>query len=184
MYPGRFSIPPSKGEPSLLVVGQSVHYVDVGENRPQVEVISNSMEIARSIVDDFISAQLAIDVDGSAQPGLTWVRGAVVPIELKTKHADVVTRLRASQREWYMRLVQMADDDWEKYKRHTAVSDIQRYAAVDLGYTDKDWLILPEKLMSVKCPACKSSNVPDTIVCPVCRCILDKEKYQKLTFAT
>ena len=181
VFPGRFTIAPCNGEPSLLVVGQSVHHIDVGEDRPQLEMPIASAEMARSIVEDFIAAQIA--VTENAKPGLTWFRGEVTPLELKTKQAPLIASLKATQRAWYLELVKMADDDWQRYHKHTVISDIERMAARDLGYVDKAWLIVPEQLMTSSCPACGTAIVPTVVVCPNCRCIIDAKRYKELNFA-
>ena len=179
--PGRFEIAPCNGEPSLLVVGQSVHHIDVGEDRPQLEMPIASAEMARSIVEDFIAAQIA--VTETARPGLSWMRGEVTLQELKTKQAPLLASLKFTQKSWYLALVKIADDDWQRYHKHSVISDIQRSAARDLGYVDKDWLIVPELLASASCPACGTPIVPTIVVCPNCRCIIDPKKYKELTFA-
>jgi len=181
IFPGRFTILPCNGEPSLLVVGQSVHHIDVGEDRPQLEMAITSSEIARSIVDDFIAAQIATTED--AKPGLTWLRGEITLAELKTKHMPILAALKAAQKMWYLALVKMADDDWQRYRKHSVISDVERFAARDLGYTNKEWLIIPSLLTSVSCPACATAIATTVIVCPSCRCIVKPEEYKKLTFA-
>lgn len=181
IFPGRFEIAPSNGEPSLLVVGQSIHYVDVGEDRPQLTINTRSADIARSIVDDFIAAQIAVTPE--ARPGLAWVPNALTLQEVKTKHAPLLSRLKVLQKAWYLELVKMADDDWQRYHKHVVISDIERLAAVDLGYTDRDWLIVTEQLASSRCPACGTSIATSVVVCPSCRCIIDKKRYEELAFA-
>jgi len=181
IYPGRFHIPASQKEPSLLVVGQSVHYVYVGDDRPQLEIAIPAADMAKSIVDDFVNAQIA--VTEYARPGVGWLRGEVTLSELKTKHVSFLSNLRQLHKAWYLELVKMADDDWQRYRKHVVISDLQRLAARDLGYTDREWTIDPEKLASFSCPACGTSVIPGVAVCPSCRCIIDQEKYKKLTFA-
>lgn len=181
IFPGRFTIEPSNGEPSLLVVGQSVHYVDVGEGRPQLEIAVPAADIARSLVDDFVAAQIA--VTDNARPGLTWLRGEITLVELKSKHVQLLIKLRAAQKAWYLELVKMADDDWQRYHKHSVVSDLERIAARSLGYVDRDWLIVPEQLATAKCPACGTPIAETVVVCPSCRCIVRPEEYNKLQFA-
>ena len=186
IYPGRFFIPACTGSPVLVEIGQSVHYVDVGEDRPMLQVTYPSIEIARSIVEDFIRAQLAVSDDGTVRPGLTWLRGSVSTLDLKSKHAPILKTLQAQHHAWLTELVKLADDDWEKYHKHTVVSELQRIAARCLGFTgkEKEYLLdfIPEA-KSESCPACGSQVSGGIIVCPFCRCILDKEKYSQLAFA-
>lgn len=181
IFPGRFTIAASNGEPALLVVGQSIHYVDVGEDRPQLTVTTPSFEVARSIVEDFVAAQLA--VTDEIRPGVAWVRGVVTPLELKTKHKDLVVKLKEQHKAWYLELVKLADDDWQRYHKHTVISELQRTAAQSLGYSNREWLIIPAQLQSSTCPACGTSIVPTVVVCPSCRCIIDKTKYDQMAFA-
>jgi hypothetical protein len=183
IFPGRFHIEPAGDSPSLLVVGQSIHYVDVGEDRPQLTVTTSSAQIAQSIVEDFIAAQLGVDDDRNVRPGITWVRGEVTPITLKTKYTDIVAGLQTAHRAWYAILVKMGDDDWQRYRKHSVISEIQRIAASKLGFTDREWLVVDNQLQHKTCPACGTSVAPVVVVCPSCRCVLDKVKYDQLAFA-
>ena len=181
LYPGRFALPASNGkDPSLLIVGQSVHYVDVGEDRPLVEIPHQSVEIARSIVEDLIAAQLAIS-DG-IRPGLAFLRGEYTLPELKTKHSAVLQKLRSEHRLWYQELVKLADDDWQKYHKHTVISDLQRIAARDLNL-EREWLMASIESEPQFCPACGTRVQSGVVVCSSCRCIIDVAKYKTLTFA-
>lgn len=181
MYPGKFSIEASDGvTPALAYIGQSNHYVDVGEDRPQLEVAMPSFDIARAIVDDFIAAQLAIS--DNAAPGLGYVRGKLTLAEVKAKEGPLLLALKERQRLWYMALVKLGDDDWQRYHKHVVISDVQRIGARALGL-ERDWVMIPEEVNAPTCPACGTQVAPSVVVCSNCRCILDKDKYALLSFA-
>lgn len=181
MFPGKFTIAASDGiTPSIQHIGQSVHYVDVGEDRPQLEIPIPSFDIARALVDDFIAAQLA--VDENTAPGLGYVRGKLTLAEVKAKESNLLTALKERQKLWNVALVKLGDDDWQRFHKHTVISDVQRIAARALGL-DREWLMAPEDFATVTCPACGLSVSPSVVVCSNCRCILNKEKYALLAFA-
>lgn len=181
MFPGKFVIAASDGiTPTIYHVGQSIHYVDVGEDRPQLQIAKPSYDIARAVVEDFIAAQLAVSED--AAPGLGYIRGKLTLAEVQAKEGKLLTALKERQRLWYVALVKLGDDDWQRFHKHVVISDIQRIGARSLGL-ERDWVMEPEDMVNETCPACGSSVNPSVVVCPNCRCILDKEKYASLAFA-
>ncbi len=59
-----------------------------------------------------------------------------------------------------------------------AVSDLQRMAAVYMGI-NKDWVrFVPEQ--QVNCPFCTILMPPAAIVCPNCREVVDRVRYDAL----
>jgi hypothetical protein len=178
-HPGYFEIPAClDGKPQTLMVGPSIHHLYIDDERGSITVTIPANRVAASIVNDYISAQLVSSE--AARPGVFWVSG-----EFKMTnptHMALLEEARVKQKNWFVELVKLADDDWSRYKSHRMISDIQRYAcsALDL---EREWRFKPAPAES-KCPACKSSVEPDTIVCPSCRCVLDVEGYKKLQFAT
>jgi hypothetical protein len=163
------------------VVTSSFFFVDIGEDRPQIEVPVPSARMAESIVNDFAGAQIGTR-DG-ARPGLGWLPGNISRTDLLTKHAGTLKELRNVQERWFLNLIKLADDDWTRYHKHHVISDTQRFAAKALGYTGREWLVDPLSMSSQNCPACTTPIVPGTIICPNCRVVLDAEKAKGFVFA-
>lgn len=184
IYPGFFEIPPCKSEiPEILVISDSVYHVEIDENRT-ITVKCPSEDIAKSIVDDYIVSNLAYSVDEDAAPGFMYKSGEFDLPTVMIKFSGEINELKKRQLRWFGKLVEMADDDWERSRQHKFISDMQRHAAKALKL-DRPWLIVPQPntLTILKCPACQSIIPPEAIVCANCRCILNMEKYKTLQFA-
>lgn len=180
LYPGRFSIPKGTDEnPTLIEVGQSVHYVMIQDDMPHMPVITPSSDIARAIVEDYKLSSIVTTPD--AGPGLMWLTGIIKKTDLLTKYKKNIEELIAYQRRWYTNLVQLADDDWQKYKNHKVISDIQRHACIELKL-NREWLVRVIQ-QGIKCPACGMMNDPEIVICNACRCVLNKDKWKELQFA-
>lgn len=186
IYPGFFSIPASKNEfPEILHVGESVFHVEIDESR-SITVKCSPDEIARSLVDDYVTANLEYSIEKNAKPGLFWLPEEYSVVDVVAKFPNKIEEAKVSQKNWFLSLVKLADDDWEKSRQHKFISDMQRFAARALGLT-RPWIIVPKvEVASIKCFACKSDIAPNTIVCPHCKFIVDKELWQtiKSNFAT
>jgi len=182
MYPGRFHIPAAVGAPQVLVVGKSKSEVPLPGERPPLVVETPPAEVARSIVDDYVESQLA--ADQSARPGISWLPGEWSVEDVVRKQPQLLADLLERQRKWFVRLVEMADTDWTRYRSHRVIADFQRYACTALGL-EREWNVevKPEVLLPTKCPACGSQVAEGVAVCSVCRCVLDKERYSELKFA-
>lgn len=179
--PGRFSIPAAvNGVPQVLVVRKSTAQVFIPGDRPPLIVDVAPAEVARSIVDDYVMSQLAASPE--ARPGITWFPGELTSRDAITKHSSVMAELREKQRKWFLRLVEIADTDWTRYKSHRVIADFQRHACKELGLT-RDWSIVVEPEAPIQCPACKSMVSSGVVVCPTCRCVLDPERYKTMQFA-
>jgi hypothetical protein len=179
--PGRFSISASvNGVPEVLVVGKSIAQVILPGDRPPLVVEIPPSAIARSIVEDYLMSQLAASPD--AGPGITWFPGELTSRDVTTKYSAALLQLRDKQKRWFVRLVEIADTDWARYKSHRVIADFQRFACKELGLT-RDWLVTVEPQSPIQCPACKTTLPADTVICPACRCVLDAEKYKTMKFA-
>lgn len=182
LYPGHFRIAAAKPDDfEMLVVGRSVHHVYLDNDRGSITVPTPSDEVARSICQDYSAAQLAY-VRGEAEPGLFFLEG-----EYKDKKAvlavakDRITEARRQQKNWFMRLIAIADDEWSKYHSHKMISELQRFAARSLGL-ERDWNIEGTVNALAFCPACKVPVKADAIVCASCRTIINPEAYKKSGF--
>jgi hypothetical protein len=185
LIPSRYVIAPSvNGEPQILHVGTAIHYVYIDETRGSLQVRDPSFEIAKSIVQDYVNSQLGISED--AGPGIMYVNREMSLSEVKTILKLELMKLKLRQNRWFENICRIADDDWTRYQKHTVISDFQRTAAETLGWDSSKhpWMkIQASELKPNKCPACSTPVSENSIVCSNCRCILDKEKYEKLAFA-
>lgn len=182
IYPGFFEISASKNElPEVLVIGESIYHVEIDENRT-ITVKCPSEDIARSVVDDYITSNLAYSADDNAAPGLFWKPGEWNLSKILDGLKNELQEVKARQRRWFIKLVQLADDDWEKTQQHKFISDMQRHACKSLGL-ERPWIIIPKTTEGLtKCVACQSIISVDAVICPNCRCILNKSKYESMKF--
>lgn len=184
LIPGLYSIRASDGDiPVCLVVGDAKHNVYIDETRGSLGVRDASDEIARSIVEDFLASQLGIS-DG-VHPGIFWVVGSVTPEQVKSHFGLELMSNKLAQKRWFIEICKIADNDWNRYHQHNVISDFQRRAAELLGYTKEshEWMAPSLVMASQRCPACNSVVSAGITICPQCRCILDKAKYESLEFA-
>ena len=185
IYPGRFVIQPclDYNKPEILEVGTSVYFIpqfNGDEEMPAHVVKTSCKEIATAVIKDYLSAQM--DVNEDCKPGLTFVSGRINPLEFSTKNAVAFLKLKRDQSSWFSKLVQRADNDWNKYKHHKVISENQRFACRALNL-EREWLTPVYTEVATKCPACLQNCLPNAIVCANCRCILKSEEYKKLSFA-
>lgn len=185
LIPPAFLIEASDGKtPSILHVGNSLHYVYLDDTRGSLPVRGPSDVVARSIVNDYIESQLGIGDD--ARPGIFWVPGEYNLTEIKIKFSGELETAARVQEQWFLNCCRIADDDWNKYHQHNVISSAQRKMAVTLGWDSKqhEWMApkTVSDVNSAKCFACFSVlNNPEQSVCHVCKAILKPS--EELTFA-
>lgn len=138
---------------------------------------------AEAIVNDFIIAQIEINAEARALPGLFWVYNSLSRDELKKEHGPKLAEAIENQTRWFQRLVRRADSDWQNFHQHNVIADVQRLAARFLNL-ERDWVHATVEIGNDRCPAC-STILPSPMpsVCGTCQCILDEEKYKKFKFA-
>lgn len=184
IYPGFFEVGACNNQvPQLLVVGDSMYHVEIDENRT-ISVKCPSDDIAKSIVEDYLVANLAYSPEEDVAPGIFWKPGVYDIMGIQTKFEADLKYHRDRQNRWFKKLVEMGDDDWEKTRQHKAISDVQRYAAKALKLS-RPWIIpvVADQAAIIRCPACKAGIDPEAIVCQFCRCIINMDQYKKLQFA-
>lgn len=179
LYPGHFQIPAAKEDDfEILTVEKSVHYVYLDMDRGSLSVPTTSSDVAKSICEDYKSAKLGY-ILGHSEPGIFHIEG-----EYKDKKAilaiakDKIEHARALQRNWYVKLVEIADDEWAKYRSNKSISDTQRFAAKSLGL-DREWNVEAKAEANRFCPACRAVIVDGASICGNCRTIIDPEAYAK-----
>lgn len=178
LNPSTYVMPAAEGDNvQVLHVEDAVYPVYIGDGR-NLQQVERAEVIANSVINDFVSAQLVHETD--AKPALFVLDGKVTAEEVKTKHLTKLKTAQALQKAWFWKLVQLADDDWQKYRQHRMITDHQRMAARALGLK-KDWLYTIADMQD--CPGCGSKVLQNIAVCPNCRAILDEKKAAELKFA-
>ena len=190
MIPNHFEVKASlDGEPQCTIVGDALHFVYINGDRGSFRVTSPSHVIAKSIVDDYLSAQLAAGPD--AHPGFFWVPGELGPTEIKRYKTEELQEQQVYQRNWFMELIKMADDNWERSRSHHTISDTQRFAVKTLNPENKKnrpWVFQLSMLdetpvTTMLCPACGSDIPANVVICKYCQNILDPVRYAQMNFA-
>jgi len=187
---GYYAMPAAKKDDFEILVVYPTHFpLYVDQTRGSVPIPVPSDQLAQSVVDDFINSQMGIkrDAEEPAYPGLFFVLGKRDKEYIKKEHADALLEARTAQKNWFLRLVHLADDDWQRYRQHKTISDLQRFAARDLGL-DRPWLLLvadkPQAPGVKTCPACQMSVHEMAAICPSCRCVLNEKLYKSFQFAS
>lgn len=184
LQPATFFLPASDMKtPSVLKIGTARHYVYLDQDRGHLPVRTLSVEVATSVVRDYITSQMAVGPD--SQPALFWVPGDLNATQVTLGHQDLIQSSLKKQSKWFTLVCQQADDDWAKYHRHTVVSDVQRRMAQIIGWNPEnhEWMAPNLTAIGQRCPACGTMVMMGAIVCASCQCILDNEKYKTLHFA-
>lgn len=180
LIPEQYYIPPQEnGKPGILHVrdGKSNLYVRDGKTYP---ITHPAEEVAKAIVNDYAIAQL--QADEYARPALFSLPGILSADEVLLKHKAQVEEARAKQNAWFMKLIRLADDDWERTKQHRMITDIQRHAARAMGQLTKPWMqnIEPEEYK--RCPACSTLYNVQAAVCPNCKHVVNAEKAKAIGY--
>ena len=181
IIPSTYTVPPSNGIiPSLLVIKDANCPLFRGSDQPNFNMILPGEDIARSLVNDYIRAQLVYKED--AHPALFWVVGEEKDGNVViTKYNEKIEHARVVQNNWFKSLVELADDEWNRNHQHKAITDIQRFACRSLGLTEsKEWYTSPTPVPMIKCPACMTMVEGASVVCRNCKHILDKKKAKDL----
>lgn len=183
LYPGHFIIPAGKlTDPGLLFVEKSVFYVPMAFGAPSLQIASGALEVANSIINDYIGALLG--VDENCRPGI-FVKNKVFK-DSKECAIECISDIQKSlgaQQKWFHRLVSMADAEYSKHHQAESISDLQKMAARELNLRDKPWLLDISQLSVNNCPACYTPVNTNAVLCPSCRYVLNAEKYKGMTFA-
>ena len=186
IYPGVFDIKKCEnGIPEILIVGESIHYIEVDIGR-RVPVTNPSARVAESIVFDYVNSQIGVSPESgnNAGPGIFWVPGEATLSDIIKDYQEELEAAKERQNNWFIAMIKEADDDWERYRQHRTITDMQRYAAKSLQY-DRPWVVkapdLPVEM--IKCPACSNEVLSGSIICNNCKCVLNVEKYKTLQFA-
>lgn len=183
LYPGHFVIPGGNfTDPGLLFVEKSVFYVPMAFGAPSLQIASGALEVANSIVNDYVGALFGVSED--CRPGL-FVKNKVFKNskECAVECVGEIQSALAAQRRWFHYLVNEADAEFQKHHQAKSISDLQKMAARELNLKDKPWLLDITQLSVNNCPACYAAVNVNAALCPSCRYVINPEKYKGMTFA-
>lgn len=182
LTPNLYTIPKcdNPDNPVIVHIGPAVHNVYIGENR-NFPIESGSFVVAKAVINDIVNSMLETDTYG--KPGFVAIPERVEQHHLKTKYKNEITELIRSQHEWFRKIAEVAENDWQQYHKHTVISPIQRLAAKCLDL-NKEWMTIQNAEAPAKCIACTSMIPRDALVCPICRTIVKPEEYKSLKLAS
>lgn len=181
LFPSVYHIDASDGKtPKILEIGEAFYLVPnpTSEDMPPLRITKSATSVADSLVRDFLNASMYADDD--AHPAVFYLPDSWNSDSVMKNHRDKVNAALEKQKNWFKKLVLLADDDWQKYHQHKMITDLQRLAAKLLNI-DREWTAL--EVLPLSCPACNTKVVPTQAVCHNCRCIINPEAYKNLKFA-
>lgn len=161
----------SAEEPSILVIGPSSWFRDVGPDEPLIEIVQSSVQIAASLVQDYLSGMFACNMHDS-MPGLFFIPGEWTVEKIRKEHSHLLTAAIKTQANYYRNLIRYGDALWARSNGNPLViNDETRMAAKLLGAHDKDWMKDHQNQGMVRCFACGSFKSPDYPICTHCHSI-------------
>lgn len=187
LTPGVYRIPAAKDSGiSVVHIGDGYHHIVIPlSEAPPMKVIDRCDKIAQGLINDYQNSCLGVSLefsesDGITQaiPGMFWVDEPLTDAQVKFKHKPEIDQAFKNTKAWFARLVQIADDDWQRYRQHKFISDLQRSASRFLGL-EREWgksLVANTPLV---CWACKTPINAMSIVCMNCKAIINMEEYEK-----
>lgn len=180
IQPGQFVIPPgSEDKPSLLIVGPSSWWRDIGEEMPLIEIPNSSIQVADSIVRDYCNG--LPEIDDNSYPGLFFIPGELTIEVIKGNYSTAFKKAVEKQKSWFNNLIRVADSDWAKTNGNPrAVSDLSKMAAKYLNLEDRPWMKSTVDTAKVACVACGNLRNPAYPICPSCNRVVDVKLAEKL----
>jgi predicted nucleic acid-binding Zn ribbon protein len=183
LYPPRFIIEESDTViPQLCHISTAVHYVYLDESRGMLQVKDPSDVVAKALVHDFVTSQLA--VSDEVGPALWWVDSDYTLEQVVEKEKVIMNEMRQRQRKWFVNLMKMADDDWVRYRQHNVISDFQRKIGhiLDLNPEDHEWMtpLALQQGRTFACPFCMTSLPVGSVICGTCHEIIDYKRKEQI----
>jgi hypothetical protein len=185
LIPGSYHIPPCldpSNDFNIIHIARAKFAVYIDEARPALIVPEPSDRVAESICRD-LKISWGHFVPDISEPALFWIPGPHRKQDLQqpkdARILDEFDKRRRMQTEWFKKLVNEADDDWNKHHARRMVSDVARAAAKALGLK-KDWDIMNEINVALSvCKFCRGEVDPKAIICKHCTGVLDVARYDK-----
>lgn len=168
---------------AILNVYRARFPVYLDENRPALVVPAPSDTVAESICRDYKTA-ISYYEPGIAEPGIFWVRGEHDKASIRLNFDGELEEARRLQVVWFKRLVEVAEDDWNRYHLRRVISTIQRIAASFLGH-EAEWTNIKDPVNAprmILCKFCKSDIHPDSVICRHCTGVLNLEAAKRMGY--
>lgn len=179
VFPSRYVLEPGTlAKPSVLVIGPGSWWKDIAESNQLVEVNEPSIELAKSIIDDWAVGLLGFTAE--ARPGIFCINEELTAADALKKYPDEFKLAELRQKNYYKRLVDFADQIWSKTPNPAAIGDNMRMAARELGLETKGFLLNDSAAAMSKCPACGAARDTNYPMCGSCHTIVDPEKFKAL----
>jgi hypothetical protein len=173
LQPGRWFIAAGSFEkPSLLVVGPSSWWKDVGIDEPLIEIVQTSVQVGESLVRDYIVGMFGCNM-GESMPGLFFIPGeATFEDVTEGKYKNLLKSAEQKQKNYYGALVKYADALWARSNGNPlALNDEMRMAAKALNIQDREWMKEHRHVDLIPCFACGEFKNPDYPICKACHSI-------------
>ena len=140
LVPPEFHFPAAaKGDFVIMHIGLCGAYLFIDSDRGSVKITEFADTVAESIVRDFTTSMLGYD-GPNCSPGIFWVPGKLTKDEIILNYHEKMAEVDKGQYNWFVNIIRMADDAWNKGKSHAQINDMQRYAAKHLNLK-RDWVI-------------------------------------------
>jgi hypothetical protein len=172
LLPGKWNIEAGTVEkPAMLVVGPSSWWKDVGPDEPLIEIVQGSVQIAESLVKDYMNGMFAVNMV-DAMIGLFFIPGEISRDKLMNEYHGLLGLALKHQSNYYRSLIKYADALWARSNGNPlALNDEMRMAARSLGVQDRDWMKEHVNVGMVPCFACGEFKHPDYAICKACHSI-------------
>lgn len=172
LTPGRWYIPPgSMEDPAIVVIGPSSWFRDVSLDEPLIEIVQTSVQIAESLVKDYLNGVFACNMVDS-MPGFFFIPGKNTVKQVKEDYSDLLQAALNHQLNYYRSLIKFADALWARSNGNPlAIADEMRLAAKTLGIQDRDWMKDHANVDMVRCFACGAFKNPDYPICQTCHSV-------------
>jgi hypothetical protein len=171
LFPDNYTIPEgSLDEFSTFVVSDSYYMVPLPMSGGRsIKRPVPAEELGQAIVNDYVRS--LIGYSHNIRPCLFVVPDEPTREEIIKNHAEELAEGRLKQLAWYGKLIETADEDWNKHRSHRSITQIQKKAAAALGLK-REWIMALEsktEVDQVDCLFCFSKIHPQATICPVCR---------------
>lgn len=201
ILPGVFHIDAGSPEkPARLVVGPSSWFREIDETQPMLEIPVSSVQVAKSIVEDYCSGIYGCDMNQS-MPGWFFLPGDISVEKLNSKETvpgtqkydvagkmifpgvkfvDVLDIAVKKQNNFFEKQVFLADALWARTNGSPlAITDDMRLAATQLGRV-KDWNVSASRVEMINCIACGNMRNPKFPICSHCNRVIDMNLAKQL----
>lgn len=179
--PGVFKIKGAKkGDFEVLTVGTSSWWRDITPEEPLLELTNSSIQVADSIVRDFINGLFMCDM-GENVPGLFYVQGELTKSQVIANHKDKLDLYKKRQENWFAELIKAADILWARTNGNPlAISDDMKMAAEYFEMKQKGWMANIVSYELINCKFCGTLMKPGFAVCSTCHHVVDEKLYSSL----